>query len=214
MIDGRKSDHESGDVAPSVLAQSPAELRARADWLGRHIMPHELMLRRWLQARDLAGLDLEDVVQETYSRILTLATVDQITKPRTYMFQVASSILLDHVRRLKVVSIDAVPDIEEVAEMVDEVSPEGIVAARDDLRRLARDLAALPERVAEVFRLRRIEGLSQRETALRLGITESTVEKHMARGVVMMADWFGVGGYARSASSNDRNLRLSRRDDS
>jgi DNA-directed RNA polymerase specialized sigma24 family protein len=95
--------------------------------------------------------------------------------------------------------------------MAEEPSPEQVTVARDELKRLVRDLAALPHRVAEVFRLRRIEGLSQRDTALRLGLSESTVEKHMARGTVLMAGWFANGGKAERAPSKSVNLRLIRR---
>jgi RNA polymerase sigma factor (sigma-70 family) len=203
---------ERDDVIDDVpqTQVSSAQLRLRGQWLGRNVVPHELVLRKWLQKRDLAGLEIEDVIQETYARILALASFDHITKPRTYTFQVASSIVLDHVRRLKIVAIDAVPDVDAITGAVDELTPEGIAGAREDLRKLARDLAALPERVRDVFKLRRIDGLSQRETAEHLGIAESTVEKHMARGVLMMADWFGVGGYGHSYSSNNRNPRETR----
>jgi predicted DNA-binding protein (UPF0251 family) len=48
-----------------------------------------------------------------------------------------------------------------------------------------------------------VEGLSQQETALRLGISVKTVEKHMARGVLMLMELFGRGGKMRSRSSKD-----------
>lgn len=186
-------------------------LHSKAEWLGLHIMPHEPMLRLWLKTRELQGLEVEDIVQEAYSRILSLPSFDHITSPRTYAFSVAASVLMDHARRSKIVSISAVADLEALGEISDEPSPERTVAARDELKRLARDLAALPPRVAEVFRLRRIVGLSQRETARHLGLAESTVEKHMARGAVLMAGWFGDGGNRERPSSKSMQRRLTRR---
>ena len=188
-----------------------ANLQQKSDWLGRHIMPHEPMLRLWLKSRELRGLEIEDIVQDTYTRILSLPSFDHITSPRTYAFQVASSVMMDHLRRLKIVSIDAVADVDALGEMAEDPSPEQVTVARDELKRLARDIAALPSRVAEVFRLRRIEGLSQRDTAIRLGLSESTVEKHMARGTVLMAEWFANGGNSQRAPSKSVNLRLIRR---
>lgn len=186
-------------------------LNRRAEWLGLHIMPHEPMLRLWLKSRELQGLEVEDIVQETYTRILSLPSFDHITSPRTYAFSVASSVMMDHMRRSKIVSISAIADLDVLGEMSDDPSPERTVTARDELKRLARDLAALPARVAEVFRLRRIEGLSQRETAKRLGLSESTVEKHMARGTVLMAGWFGDGGNGERPSSKSMYRRVTRR---
>jgi RNA polymerase sigma-70 factor (ECF subfamily) len=56
------------------------------------------------------------------------------------------------------------------------------------LRRLSRALDHLPPRCREVIWLRRVEGMSQREVADQLGITEKTVEKHLAKGMRLLAD--------------------------
>jgi RNA polymerase sigma factor (sigma-70 family) len=184
-------------------------MRARAAWLGRHVIPHEPALRNWLRRRQVQGLDIDDVVQEVYARLVALPTTDHIEHPKTYAFQVASSVISNHARRLKVVPIESVGAFDELDLPADEPSPEKIAADRDELRRLARTLASLPARVAEVFQLRRVEGLSQHEVALRLGIAESTVEKHMARGVVLMADWFKTGGSDRAPPSKSMIRRFS-----
>ncbi|MBU1376473.1 MAG: RNA polymerase sigma factor [Alphaproteobacteria bacterium] len=175
-------------------ATARVDIRARAAWLGRHVIPHEPALRSWLRRREVEGLDVDDIIQEVYARLVALYAVDHIENPKTYAFQVASSVMINHIRRLKVVSIESVASFEHLDVADDEPSPERVVADRDELRRLQRALAALPARVGEVFRLRRIEGLSQREVAHRLGVAESTVEKHMARGAVLMAGWFKTGG--------------------
>jgi RNA polymerase sigma-70 factor (ECF subfamily) len=151
------------------------------------------MLRSWLKRREVVGLDVDDIVQEVYARLVALDSVDHIINPRTYAFRVASSILINHTRRQKVVSIDSAGTLEQLDLAADEPSPEKVAVDRDQLRWLERTLAQLPPRVSEVFRLRRIEGFSQHEVAKKLGIAESTVEKHMARGALLMADWFKVG---------------------
>ena len=51
------------------------------------------------------------------------------------------------------------------------------------MQMLLRAVNGLPPKCRDVFVLRMIEGLSQREIAERLGITVSTVEKHLARGL-------------------------------
>jgi RNA polymerase sigma-70 factor (ECF subfamily) len=56
-----------------------------------------------------------------------------------------------------------------------------------------------------VFTLRRVYGLSQREVADRLGIAESTVEKHMAKGFLIMLDLFRHGGNEASHPSSSRS---------
>ena len=76
----------------------------------------------------------------------------------------------------------------------EEPSPERQVIDRDELHRLAQLIARLPGRVRDVFTLRRVYGLSQREVAERLGLAESTVEKHMARGFLLMLEPVRHGG--------------------
>ena len=174
----------------------------RAIWLGRQVLPHEPALRAWLSCRRLGGLDVDDIIQETYSRLMTAESVQHVHDTRSYTFQVAGSVVIDHLRRMKVVSIASVPDLDTLEVVSDEPSPERQVIDRDELHRLAGTIARLPGRVREVFTLRRVYGLSQREVAEKMGIAESTVEKHMARGFLLMLEQFRDGGKQAGHPSN------------
>jgi DNA-directed RNA polymerase specialized sigma24 family protein len=71
----------------------------RAVWLARCILPHEPELRAWLGARALPRLEVDDIVQETYAILSGLEQVGHIRNPRTYMFEVAKSVILQALRR-------------------------------------------------------------------------------------------------------------------
>jgi len=73
---------------------------------------------------------------------------------------------------------------------------------QEEIQEIANALAQLPTACRETMILRRIEGLSQKETAQRLKISEKTVEKHMARGVWMLIDIFGHGGKSKVRTSS------------
>jgi RNA polymerase sigma-70 factor (ECF subfamily) len=103
---------------------------------------------------------------------------------------------------MKVVSISSAPNFDYLETPSDEPSPERQVIDRDELQRLARMIAQLPGKVRDVFTLRRIHGLSQREVAERLGLAESTVEKHMSRGFLIISDWLEHGGKVPSQPSS------------
>jgi RNA polymerase sigma factor (sigma-70 family) len=187
----------------------------RALWLGRHVLPHEPQLRAWLRRRSLGGLDVDDVIQETYTRLVAAESVAHIHDAKNYAFQVAGSVVIDHLRRMKVVPISSVPDLDYLEVVSEEPSPERLAIDRDELHRLARMIALLPGKVRDVFTLRRVHGFSQHEVAQRLGLSESTVEKHMARGFLMMLELYGHGGREPShpSSPGSRKSRTFRFDD-
>lgn len=174
----------------------------RAVWLGRHVLPHEPQLRAWLRRRSLGGLEIDDVIQETYARLVAAESVAHIHDAKSYTFQIAGSVVIDHLRRMKVVPISSVPDLDYLEVVSDDPSPERQVIDRDELTRLAHMIAVLPGKVRDVFTLRRVHGLSQREVALRLKLSESTVEKHMARGFLIMLELARHGGKEPSRPSN------------
>jgi RNA polymerase sigma factor (sigma-70 family) len=174
----------------------------RAEWLGRQVLPHESALRAWLRGRSLGGQDIDDIIQETYTRLMAAQTVQHIRNAKTYAFQTAASVVVDHVRKMKVISIASVSDLELLEVISEEPSPENIVIDRDELNRLAGIIAAMPDKIGQVFTLRRVNGLSQREVAQEMGISESTVEKHMSRGFLLLLSAFGYGGNAPQATSN------------
>jgi RNA polymerase sigma-70 factor (ECF subfamily) len=198
---------------------SSSDLEVRAAWLGRHVLPLEAELRGWLRNRKTRGLEIDDIIQETYSRLLTIESVEHIRNVRAYTFQIAGSVLIDYLRRLKVVSITPVADIERLQLASEIASPETQVIDRDELARLTHAIVALPVRVREVFVLRRIYGVPQQQVARKLDIAESTVEKHMGRAYLLLMKAFGYGGRPPPDSSiglsnqdgvSDRNAKKDR----
>ena len=183
----------------------------RTTWLSQEILPHEPLLRAWLGRRQVVGLETDDVLQETYAVLAGLPTVAHIRSPRAYAFQTAQSIILRHLRRARVVRIDAIGDPADVDAAVDEPSPERQTAARQDLKLAIMIISDMPAKRREAFTLRKIEGLSQRDVAQRMGISESTVEKHIGRGLQMLMSAMKHGdtpSRAESASWAQRDQRV------
>lgn len=168
-----------------------------------HILPHEAALRGWLcRRRAPAAFDVDDIVQESYALLAERERVDDILNPRAYLFQVAHSLVVRSIRRARIVPILAVEDLA-LADYADEsATPEQSVIAHEDLRRLAEVIASMPGQTREAFVLRRVRGLSQREIAARMGISENTVEKHIVRGLRWLGHWFATGGKLPAKSPN------------
>ena len=187
-------------------------LDERALWLARNVLPHEPALRAWLQKRAIPGVEIDDVVQETYARLSTVESVAGIRDVRSYMFQAANSIVMSQLRRSRVVSIQTMANLDSLEAPDDAPDQESQLLARDELNQLALAIAALPGKIREVFVLRRVHGLPQREVAARLGLSESTVEKHMSKGFRHLADLLGRGGKPGARASRRREQNKSEPD--
>jgi len=190
-------------------------LQERAQWLARHVLPHEPALRRHLGAWRLpVGLEAEDVVQEAYARLAGLESVADIREPGHYLFQVARSIILGHLRRSRVVSISSVADLDQMEIAAGAPTPDVEVSDQEQLRQLAVAVAELPEPSRTAFVLRVIHELSHREIGLRLGLTDNAVQKSVARSLRILMDRLGRGGNeGRQASDSPGKLSVEDRPD-
>jgi len=178
------------------------------NWVGSDVLPHEADVRAWLR-RTLNPRDLEDVIQEAYCRISSLADVSHIRSGRAYLFTTARAVVLERLRRARIVSIETVTEIDALDIVHDEPSPERIAAGRRELARVKRLIEALPERCRKIFELRKIHGLSQCEVAHEMGVPEYTVENDVAKGLrlILKAIADGEETAERAWSSLEQNER-------
>ena len=176
-------------------------LQQRTQWLANNVLPHEPLVRARLARVYMADLDVDDVVQEMYARILSAPALEMVRYPRQYAIQTAKGIIIDHLRRSRVVSIISGESLEQLDVALPEVSAEDRLEFQGEIQEVANALAHIPETYRETLILRRVEGLSQRETAQRLGVTEKMAEYYLARSVMMLTKLFGRGGKPRARSS-------------
>jgi RNA polymerase sigma factor (sigma-70 family) len=181
------------------------DLPSRASWLADNIVVHERALRAWLGKRPVSGLEVDDIVQESYAILARLERTDHIRNPQAYFFSTARSVILAHLRRAKVVSIDAVEELDRLGLPFDGTSPEQQTSDRQELRRLAQTLEQLPDKCRQAFILRKVEGLSHRQIAQHMDISPSTVEKHIASALSRIMRLYGdedrAGVPARASKS-------------
>ena len=137
---------------------------------------------------------MDDVVSESLIRAYQVSDFDRIKHGRAFLFTITRHLLIDIARQRSVVSFDLVANIESHSIKEHSVpSPEVIIEAQDELRLLQRVVEALPPRCREVFILRRVEGLAIVEIAGRLQLSVSTVEKHLAKSIALVAQGMATG---------------------
>jgi RNA polymerase sigma-70 factor (ECF subfamily) len=162
------------------LAQSRKDIVA---WVGSHVLPHEAAVRAWLRRWTSRDQDIDDVIQEAYCRLAAMDDVTHVSNGRAYLFQTTRNIVLEQVRRSKIVRIDNVTDMGSLS-ILDEAPPmDRVVAGARELQRVEQLIEKLPQRCRQIFVLRRIHGVPQREIAQMLGITQAAVEKQATRGL-------------------------------
>ena len=167
------------------MAQARNEVIA---WVGAQVLPHECDVRAWLRRARVSADEADDIVQEAYCRLAALSSVAHILNGRAYFFQTARNIAAERVRRARIVRIDSATEIDALNILDNEPTPEQIVDGRRELARVQKLIEGLPARCREVFTLRRIHGLSQRQVAERLKVSENVVEAQSARGLRLILD--------------------------
>lgn len=154
--------------------------------MGSNIVPHESALRARLRSLGVPEDEIGDIVQDAYLKIAKLDSVRHIRNGRAYFFATARTLLLDRLRRERIVRIDSMTELQALTFADDEPGPEQRVTAAQELDRVLGLIRVLPDRCREIFELRRLQGLPQREIAERLGLPEHTVEAQATRGLKLI----------------------------
>lgn len=173
-------------------------------WFVREVLAHEAALMRFLRRNWRDHDEVADLRQEIYVRVYQAATRRLPDSPKSFLFATARNLLADRVRRQRIVSITAVGDLEHLNVLNDELEPDRWLGGHEALARLARALDRLPDRCREVVWLRRVEDLPQKEIARRMGISEKTVEKQVAKGSRLMAEYFNEASVDGDGSRHAR----------
>lgn len=180
----------------------------RLHWIGTHILPLEPEIRGWLSAhaRTLPAADVDDVMQEAYARIW-MANLAVIQQPRAYFYTVVRNLLAERARRARVVPMERMGEIAALRIISEEPGPERRITARQELDRLLQLVKQLPTQCRTAFELCKFAGLSQRDIARTMNISEKTVEKHLAKALlrIMSALSDPPSTPASSATNPQRN---------
>lgn len=139
--------------------------------------------RRWSVEEDEA----RDLVHESYAQLLQLKSWDHILNPAAYVTRMIRNIALQRMRRARVVPMRQFAALEEAEHADPAPDSFAVVAARDELRRMMAAIEALPPACRRVVMLRKLEAMPPRDIAHQLGISLSTVEKHLSRGMLLLS---------------------------
>lgn len=168
-------------------------------WFAEQVQPYEPALRAYLRGRFPALSDQDDIVQDTYSRLLRAREAGEIRHPKAFLFTTARNAALDFFRRKRPVSLDDVTHFDESRVLVDRPDTAELVNREQEFEILADAVRALPDRCRQVIMLRYLDGLAYKEIALQLGVSPETVKTQMATGMRKCAEYFRERGLLKSS---------------
>ncbi len=165
-----------------------------SDWYSAEVQPHAGELRAWLGGKFPGLNDFDDLVQEALTRVWRERQARPVPSPRALLYTTARNLALDQLRRRQVVRIDGLAEFADLPVLEQSPSAADTTAHHQELDLLTQALQSLPERCRQVLTLRKIYGLSQREIAAQLGISEHTVEAQVGNGMKRCAEFLARHG--------------------
>jgi RNA polymerase sigma factor (sigma-70 family) len=143
-------------------------------------------LIRDVRSRTRGRADAEELLHAAYVRLMRYRTQHTVDNVAAFLVRTAVNIGVDNYRHDRFVA-DVSPDemgICENSPLQDEV-----LAARTRLERVREGLSRLTPRTREIFLMHRLDDLKYREIAAQLGISQSAVEKHIAKAALFLTEW-------------------------
>ena len=136
-----------------------------------------------LTRRLMVSVDIDDIIQETLVRALESEKLKNIKQPEGFLIGIAKNVAREEARRRISLNQQLLEDLELENHIADEPSIDAIVDGRQRMEIFAGAIASLPPRCARVFVMKHVFGASHKEISAELGISVSTVEKHVALGL-------------------------------
>lgn len=164
-----------------------ARFESTATAVSQLFREHNRMLVGYLTTRLRSEQEAKDVAQEAYVRLLQLQNPGAPSLLRAYLFKTATNIAIDRLRHRRIQhQADVQPELFEnlTTTGMEADDPARQLIEREQADRLLGYLLELPIKCQHVFNLHRLEGVPQREVALRVGVSERMVRRYVTYAMV------------------------------
>lgn len=178
--------------------------------IGKTYVASQGPLKKFIRRLCANDADVDDIAQEAFVNAMDAEASREIESPKAYLYQVARNLAIRTHRKKSREIIDYVESLQLEQEASPQPSVEDHVISRERLGALCDAISTLPPSCRRVFVMRKVYGYSHKEIASRLGISTSTVEKHLATGFARCVTFMrnqdsGQTEQAWSDHGSDRN---------
>jgi RNA polymerase sigma factor (sigma-70 family) len=171
-----------------MTVQSPSGSGPSEDLAELHRL-YRTPLMRFFMRRVHNHADAEDLVQEVFTRLARRGPGEPIEKPANFIFRTASNLALDRRRAAITHAEHAHFSISDVTEknlpsaLIEDSSAEHVLQLKQTLDQAMNWLDELGGVTKQIFILHRLERMSHNEIAAIFELSNSSVEKHLARAM-------------------------------
>ncbi|WP_163575826.1 sigma-70 family RNA polymerase sigma factor [Halomonas faecis] len=144
---------------------------------------HHGWLRRWLSARLGCSHTAADLAHDTYLRVLRRGEAPEPGQSRRFLTQIAKGLVIDLYRRRRIEA--AYLETLSLLPEPQAPSPEEQALTIEALIEIDALLHGLPDKPRRAFLMCRLDGMSYREIAAALNVSVSSVEKYIARALLV-----------------------------
>jgi len=187
---------------PSGGQQSP---------ITEEFIKHRTFLKRFLTRFLSQPQDIDDVLQDTYLKAYRAERERVIHTPKAFLFRVARNAALKENERKSRQIVESIEDFDGSGVIYNENAVENQAEARQRLRLFCDSVLEMSPQVRRAFLMRKVYGLSYKDIAVQLSLSISTVEKHVAKGLVVCSAYMERAEQASSspAAGADKERRKS-----
>jgi len=178
----------------------PPTVHEQSRWFAKEVQPHEADVRAYLRRRFPTLTDVDDILQESFVRLLRARETGRVACARAYLFTIARNAANGLLRRPRlfheepITAASVLRIVQSGADVAEQVS------LRQEIELLLHAIDALPARCREIFILRKLKGIPQKDIAAQLGLSVQTVQVQIAVGAKKCAQ------YLRRHGVTGRNL--------
>lgn len=164
-----------------------------SDWFEREVKPHESMLKGYLHRWAVVS-DIDDLVQETYLRVIRARAEGRVQSTRGLLFATARNAALDLFRRRATAKTSSMTEIDCSRVLDEKRDTSEAISRQQEIDLLREAIQDLPDRCRAILLLRKFENLSHKEIAERLGIKVHTVEAQLTKALHRCESYFARKG--------------------
>lgn len=151
-------------------------------------MSHENGLKKYLSKFFLSSHEIDDICQEAFLRSFESNMKNEIKQPKSFIYRVATNLLMSQYRRSSYKLTDYIDDVGEELMPVDASNIENDINAQRQLGVFCESIATLPEQCRKVLVMRKVYGFSIKEISKQLNMPTSTINYNIAKGMVCCDD--------------------------